>query len=585
MNKTDLKNRSLLPAFIMVLFTILLIVALIFRVYRADRDLGMLRIGKRQARLAAESGANFAIEKIREILSSTARVSSPETISASFFDGKLPIGKWFHYGLKTDAQFKILGVRKIASVDNKATPLINEGLRFQVIAEGKSQGNRYSISALVQLYDLVNTFAVFNSLNEYYYGTPFQPWIETAHSSESFRKANKQIISRGLITNRGICHDPNLLFNIFRFKGKSPFKSAKTGNEILDNYSRAYLRAGTSPCMGPLYCDSPIVIDTHTFWGPLQTSLYVFRRKGAKPRIDMNSTAYTVNSSMRLQIAAGKLEGKNVSNLIVDRDTPMYSSMIPSWKPDFSALKSLAKRHGIYIDSTGKGFYKGNPIDVDYHASKNHIYSDSYKSANSTSYEQDNIKEKYIVLSTDSRFNNVNNISASALNGSAIIYSERAIYIRGDIGNDLVIATPEHIYITGPTNVDSALNLFLIAKQGVALSTVDLENYIAKKQPGNDFIDAAREWIIRAIIYKPGAGVYTAIARPQKQDPISFIGLFGGKSLKIKIIGACLEGNLTRWINNTELGGLTINWNPSGINRLPIRPVVANILRTQTKSE
>jgi len=590
MKQDNLKTRSIIPAVIMVCFTGLLLTALVFRVLRADRDLGMIRVAERQARLAAESGSQYALEKIRKVLTSEAPIRSVTTMTASYFSDRITIDKWVKYGLKTDAKFRIVGIRNISSVDDKKTKLINESLRLQVITQGMSGGNTYSVSAIIQLYDIVPLFSVFNSLNEYYYGIPFQPWIETARSVKDFLTANIDILSLGHITERGICHDVKLLNSIYSINGKSPFKSPISGSKMFENYSRDYSMNGSSPCKGPLYCSSPIIMDTHQFYGPLQTALYLFRRKGARPRISVRNSVYTLNSSMRMQKAIGKLEGKNLSDIVVDRDTNLSSSYIPSWNPDFDMLKNFAKKWGIYIDADGNGYRNGTKTDVDYHAGERHIYSDSYKTANSTNYEQDDLTEKYIVLSTDSKYDRKNNLKASLLKGSGIIYSERAVYIRGEIGHDLVIVSPKHIYITGPTNVDSAFNLFLLARSGTAISTVDLEQYIKDEKPGIDFINAAREWIVRAIIYKPGAGVYTSSSRPQKNaagiiQPVTFKRVFAGHSLKIKILGSCIGGNLIRWINNVEKDGLTINWNPGGANRLPVRPIVANIIQSQTSQE
>ncbi|MDD3148242.1 MAG: hypothetical protein PHD82_13150 [Candidatus Riflebacteria bacterium] len=125
----------------------------------------------------------------------------------------------------------------------------------------------------------------------------------------------------------------------------------------------------------------------------------------------------------------------------------------------------------------------------------------------------------------------------------------------------------------------------MIAGEGTAISTVDLETHIREAKPGADFINAAREWLIKAVIYKPGAGVYTAESRPQKGTPINFRRLFAGESLKIRIQGACIGGNLQRWLDNTEPGTLLIQHVPGGCDRLSLRPISLNVLRLRTRPE
>jgi len=147
------------------------------------------------------------------------------------------------------------------------------------------------------------------------------------------------------------------------------------------------------------------------------------------------------------------------------------------------------------------------------------------------------------------------------------------------------VVTPGHIFITGPTNFDSNMNLLLIAGEGTALSTVDLERYIVENSANEEFIDAAREWQIRAAIYKPGAGVYTSTSRPQKGEPINFRRLFSGRSLKIHVHGACIGGNLQRWIDNTEENSLRITHNPQAVERLTVRPIALNVLRLRTRPD
>ncbi|HOI91242.1 MAG TPA: hypothetical protein PLK28_12105 [Candidatus Rifleibacterium sp.] len=579
------EKQSLLPILVMVGFTVVLVVALMVRVYRADRDLGMMRIASRQARLAAESGINHAIEKMRAAIVASDRAANPGALTAVFFADRLETDAWVQFGQKAEAWFRIISVRKVFAEDNPATPLLDESLQYQILSEGRCGRYRYSTSAVVQLYDLVKNFGVFGSLDEYYYGTPIQSWVEAAGSLDSFVGANAAVFNAGWLNRQGVCHDPVLLFKMFAPEGGDPFNAATGTMPLPYNYGRRFARAGESPCRGPLYCETPVVVDSHTFAGPVQTAMYFYRRGNSQPRIEQGNNAVAMNSSLRMQHAVDSLEGKNPSDVFVDRDSQGYNSFIPPWRPDFEHLRSLSRSRGIYIDADGKGFLNGKPHEIDYHPGEAHLFSDSYRGPNSTRYEQDELDEKYIVLSTDMRFKGFNNISAPNLQGARLIFSERSVYLRGDIGSDLVIVTPGHIFITGPTNIDSNLNLLLIAGEGTALSTVDLENYIKEANPGPEFISAASEWLIRAAIYKPGAGVYSAESRPQQGTPITFRRLFGGESLKIRIHGACIGGNLQRWVDNTEPGSLQITHVPAIADRLSLRPVSLNVLRMRTRPE
>lgn len=585
MNRLPDEKQSLLPVVVMICFTLLLVFAMIVKVYRADRDLGLMRIAGQQARLAAESGIDYAIEKMRVAANTSDRSANPEALSAVFFADQLETDRWIQFGQKTDAWFRIVSVRKVLTDNLATTELLDESLQFQVLSEGRCGRFRYSTAAVVQLYDLVKNFAVFSSLDEHYYGTPMQAQVENAGALDTFVSANSELFRAALINRQGICHDPLLLVKMFAPDGTDPFNPATGTQKLSENYGRRYLRDGVSPCVGPLYCESPVVVDSHTFLGPVQTALYFYRRGPSQPRIESGNSAVAMNSSLRVQHAVDNLEGKNPADVFVDCDSQGYASFIPPWRPDFDHLRKLAKTRGIYIDQTGKGYLNGQPGAIDYHPGEAHLFSDSYRGPNSTRFEQDELDEKYVVLSSEMRFQGFNNISATNLQGARLIFSERSVYLRGDIGSDLVIVTPGHLFITGPTNIDSNLNLFLIAGEGTAISTVDLETHINESRPGEEFIAAAREWLIKAVIYKPGAGIYTAESRPQKGKPINFRRLFAGESLKIRIQGACIGGNLQRWIDNTEPDSLQIHHVPGGADRLDVRPVSLNVLRLRTRPE
>jgi hypothetical protein len=414
---------------------------------------------------------------------------------------------------------------------------------------------------------------------------PIQPWIEHAQSLEAFVKANEKIFNNRLLDRFGVCYDPGLLVKMFAAPGSDPFKAVDEQQKLRGNYGITWFKDGKSPANGPIYCETPIVVDSHEFKAPVQTALYLFRRGSSQPVITQGNSVIAINSSLRVQQAADSLEGKNPPNMIVDRDSDLYSSYIPEWRPDFNYLRELAKKSGIYIDKEGKGHKNGNLIDVNYFPGEDHLFSDSYKTPNSTGWEQDELNNKHIVLSTDTRFEGYNNLSSENLGGARIIFSERSVYFRGDIGSDLVVVTPGHIFITGFTNVDSSLNLFLIGKNGTALSTVDLEKYISENNPEPEFVEAASEWLINALVYKPGAGIYTTTSRQLKFGALNFRRLFAGKSLKVRINGACIGGNLKRWMDNMEPNGVQVSWNKTAASRLSVKPVTANILRMRTRPE
>ena len=581
------KKQSLIPIFVMVGFSLLLIGSLLVKVYQADRDLGQLRSDKYQARLAAESAINYAVTKMCESIRTSDRPVEPSVLTAIFFEDRIPIDEWIKLGVKTKSYFRITSIRKLSIEDDENTKLIDEAQQYQIIAEGRCGLHCYSTAAIVQLYDLAKLFGVFQSLDEYYYGNPLVRYVSAFGSFNEFYKANREIFDSGRITSQGKILDPKLLISMYQQDGKSPFVTPES-SKILDNYGAFFNRGGVSPCNGPIYCGLPVVVDSHEFKAPVQTALYFYHRPGTEPVLKEKDTNYVrmMYSSPRIQHTSGNIEKRNLTKNFVDRDSIKYSSYIPSWRPDINHLKDLSKKRGIYIDSEGKGYQNGNPINVDYHPGVITMHSDSYLTPNSSKYEMDELKnEKYIVLASDVKYEGYNNIDGANLNGAKLIFSERSVYIRGEIGTDLIIVTPGHIFITGPTNIDSKLNLFLVAAQGTAISTVDLEDIIKKNNPTPDFIDAAREWNIRAVIYKPGAGVYSAASLDNKDSNtrINFLGIVGGKSIKLHIIGSCIGGNLQRWIDNTEFDSLVIDHDPDCAERLAVTPVTANILKLRTR--
>lgn len=587
MTKLTSEKQSLLPIAVMIVFTVLLIASLLFKVYQADRDLGQLRSEKYQARLAAESGINYTITKMCEAIRLSDRPVDPEVLTSMFFEDSISIDKWISFGVKTKSFFRVSSIRKLYIDDNEKTTLVDEGQQYQIIVEGKCGRHIYSTAAIVQLYDLAKIFGVFQSLDEYYYGNPLLPYIFAYGSFKDFYSANLKFFESGIITNQGKILDPNFLVKMYEPNGKAPFATPDVENKVSVNYGSYYSRNGISPCNGAVYCSTPVVIDNHTFNAPAQTALYFYRRPGTRPVLKSMNLERNMNSSPRVQHTSGNIEERNLTKYFVDKDSVKYSSFIPSWKPDIDHIRELCKNRGIYIDSEGKGFLNGQEIDIDYHAGFTNLFSDTYLKSNSSAYEQDElIDEKYIVLSSDTKFSGYNNISSQNLNGARILFSERSIFIRGEIGSDLVIATPGHIFLTGPTNIASNLNLFLIAAQGTAVSTSDLEDVIKSKNSSQNFIEAVREWKIKAIIYKPGAGFYSNASNASagvNSTNINFRGVAGGRSLKLHIVGSCIGGNLQRWIDNTETNSLVIDHNPNCAQRLAISPVTANVLRLRTR--
>ena len=583
MAKLTSERESLIPILVMVCFTILLVGALFIKVYHADRDLGILRSERYQARLASESGINYAVDKMREAIIKSERPVEPDALTSFFFEDAIPMEKWIQYGVKSKASFRVTSIRKMNIEDDEKTELIDEGNQYQVITEGKCGSHRYSTAAIVQLYDIARLFGVFKSLDEYYYGNPLSQYIQACGSFNEFYKLNSEYFDSGKITRHGKIVEPGLIVKMYEKDGKSPFK---TPNGIQENYGNKYSRNGISPSKGPLYCEMPVIVDNHEFLSPAQSALYFYHRPGTNPVLREENSVRKMYSSPRIQHTGGGVEKRNFTRFFVDRDAIRYSSFIPSWNPDIDHLRKMCKAHGIYIDGDGKGYLNGSQTDVDYHPGVSTTYSDSYLTYNSSDYEQDELKdEKYVVLSSDNKYQGYNNLSNFNLQGARMVFSERSVFIRGDIGSDLIIVTPGHIFITGPTNVDSSLNLFLIAGEGTAVSTVDLEQVVKKNGSDLEFIEAVREWQIRAVIYKPGAGVYTGESRIQKDSPINFRGIVGGKGLKRHIIGSCIGGNLQRWMDNCEKDSLIVEHDKTAIERMPVSPVTVNLLRMRTRQQ
>ncbi len=587
MSKTLKHKQPLLPVIILLIFSLILLISLVYRVNVADRDLGILRLEQKQARLAAESGVNFALTKIHQHINFSANSKSNKELIVEELWKELELNKWQQISPKNPAKFRITSIRKTSHTDDPNTVLIDEGLRYQILSEGKCKGHLYTTNALIQLYDLTKIFGVFSSLDEFYYGIPIQPWIELGQSLESFIERNEELFASNKINSFGICQTPELLYRVYEKGQESPFKNPRDDMEIIGNYGKYYEKSGISPSFGPMYSALPIIVDNHKFKAPIQTAYFFLKRSNTSPRMQEGNSLLNLHSSPSIQKVAKEFTGNNQSKYIIDKDADEHNPVIPPWRPDFNFYKKLSKSSvGIYINKDGKGFRNGEPIDVDYHPGTGDFYSDSYKTPNQAEPEQDQLNNKdFIVLSTANKFNEYNNLSKDNLKEAKIIYSERSVFIRGEVEGDLTIVTPGHIFITGPTNIDSNLNLMLIGRQGTAISTIDLERIIQSDNSTDEFINAAREWIIKAIIYKPGAGIYTTKTLANNSQKINFKGLFRGESLRLKIFGACIGGNLTRWLDNTETSGLEIHHLTNAADRLINRPYGVNILKLQTKPE
>ncbi|NLI79645.1 MAG: hypothetical protein GX442_24775 [Candidatus Riflebacteria bacterium] len=574
---------STFPVMVMVAFTVLLVAALGVRVYLADRDLAQERISQMQAALAAESGLQATVQAMHDALAATfPSPDSPDELIQTFL-ARVPMDRWTGAGLRGDAAFRITQIKRVPELDRPETPLHDEGGLFSITAEGRAGRFRFRSTGVVAVTNLGRQFAVVNSLNQHFYGMPLLPWITLAKGLEKFVKANAALFAAGDLTPTGLCHSPGLLYQMFMPEGKDPFAPPAGTSGLTGNYGRSWSRSGVSPCYGPLYCLTPLVVDTYTFWGPVQTALYLYRRTNGKPQIQTPDAVLALHSSRRVQAAADSREGENPPDWFVDRDAQPATAYRQPWRPDFAALRTFARHQGIYVDASGKGYLRGEPLEVDFHPGTHKEYSESYLTPTSVLPEQDVEDDRHIVLSTAPRFQEVNNLDTASLKGARILFSESSIYLRGEIGGDLVIVTPRHIFLTGSVNPDTHFHVFLVAGEGVGLSTTDLEKVIEEQKAGPDFAAAAGYWLINASLYKPGAGWYGTWSKPAGSGaPVEPGGVLTRSPLRLEITGACLEGNLQRWLNYAGRDGVQVKWTPAALDRLPVIPYSVNLFRTRT---
>lgn len=564
-------------------FTGLLFIILAARVYLADRDLAMDRVREQQSMLAAESGVNFALSRMRHALVQPEPAILPEIIVPQAFESAIQTGRWRRIGGQTEAWFRVTEIRRILVPDRRETPLLDESAQFRIISEGRCGRHLSRTTGIVLLTDLVRRFGVVNSLNMYYYGIPLQPWIGNSGGLDAFMAANDDLFRRDVVSPRGLIFDSRMLARVYLPSEADSFALPTGTASVGGSYGRFYVRDGESPCHGPLYCQTPVIVDTHRFFGPVQTAGWFFRRGSAKPVIDDGQMVVALTSSRRIQLATDNLEGEMPPGAAVDQDSQPNSSYIAPWRPDFAALRAAAKRTGIYIDADGKGYHRGEPTDIEYHPGNHHAFSETYLDATSIAVEQDEVDEGFVVLSTAIRYGERNNLDAAALRGARLVFSERSVFMRGEIGDDVMVVTPRHIYLTGSTNDEGNYNLFLVAGQGIALSLADLEAHVTEKQPSQSFVAAAVRWKIRAVMYKPGAGWYGSWSQtPANGKSVRPTGVLGVRSISLDIEGACIEGNIKRWIDHAAPKGVQVRWNPKLGNRLPMQPLTANLLKMRS---
>jgi hypothetical protein len=111
MSRVPDEKQSLIPLIVMICFTLSLVLALFYRVYQADRDLGLMRVAGRQARLAAESGVNYAVERMRAAVTASDRSADPAALTSLFFSENIEGTEWLKFGQKSMAAFRVISIR------------------------------------------------------------------------------------------------------------------------------------------------------------------------------------------------------------------------------------------------------------------------------------------------------------------------------------------------------------------------------------------------------------------------------------------------------------------------------------------
>ncbi|MBF0409822.1 MAG: hypothetical protein HQM10_20945 [Candidatus Riflebacteria bacterium] len=573
-----LARKPHFPLTVMVIFFFILCAALGLRVYYIDSEIASRQIAETQSLMAAHAGIHFGITKIRQAIEKSGE-SKPSIME------ELLSPRWRNAGVYTDSYFRILEVRPLPGADNPETPLIDESSLYRIESEGRSAGHSSRVWGTVSVVPVARRFAVFNSLNEYYYGKPITPWIQEFKTLENFRKENFSLFQNNTINNFGICHDPEFIVKLYKPGEADPFNPPKGGSKLKGNYgSMYYSRDGISPCNGPLYCETSIIVDNHQFFGPVQTASYLYRRSASRPSMKIGDIIHAIPSSRRIQKIVDNLEADLPEGPFIDADTVPKTAFMAKWRPDYEVLRGKAIKDGLYIDSTGKGFLRGQKIDTDFHLEAKQIYSDTYLTSNESQLRQDEMSGGVITLSTPNKFQGINNISADILKGSSILFSENSLSIRGEIGNDLTMVTPGHIFITGSVNSENSHNLLMIAGNGIAIDTSDLENFIQDQKPSQETLSSVSKWTIKAVLYRPGAGCYGNWARRQvdNKEVLIPVSAARGERVSIQIVGATVDGNLQRWVDYQAFDGLKVDWKPNSVDRLSFVPVSVNLLKIRT---
>ncbi|MFZ2959833.1 MAG: hypothetical protein WA705_23390 [Candidatus Ozemobacteraceae bacterium] len=570
-------HRPSFPIAVMIGFFCLLCFSMAGKVYLIDRELAARRLALVEARLAAEASLHAGLVKIRKSMGESGDLIPRLTSEI------LPTA-WRRFGQMTDGAFRLVEMRNLPGIDDPSTLLVDEAALFRITGEGKSGGDFYRAWGIIGTVPIVKKFAVFNSLNEFYYGRPIQPWVRESGSLDEFRRVNAALFENGRLNTRGLSYDPDLLVKMFRPQGPDPFQLPDGKAPFQGNFgSMFYTRAGDSPCWGPLYCRTPMVVDGHLFHGPVQTASYLFRRGTGQARIQQkDGTVYAVPSSRRIQLAVDHLEGDLPAGPFTDADTFPKTAYLSPWRPDFASLRAYARKEGVYIDGNGKGFLRGEPMAANFHFAVRKLYSEAYLTSVSPRLVQDEVIDGTITLSTPSKFGNHNNLDAPELKSVRVLFSETSIFLRGEIGADLMVVTPRHLFLTGSINNERSFNLFLVGGEGASLATNDLEDFLYESGATPETAVAARQWEIHAVLYKPGAGWYGNWSRPMDVSDIPVPdGLGNGRRVSVLIRGACLEGNLSRWIEHASPEGVKIEWRPDAIDRLPFQPVSVNMFRSR----
>ncbi|MBF0546769.1 MAG: hypothetical protein HQM08_20145 [Candidatus Riflebacteria bacterium] len=578
MNKiVFLARKPHFPLTMMILFFFFLCVVLALRVYFLDSELATRQISEIQAMLAGQAGVHIGITRIRQEIAKEGGTRLPVVED-------LMSPRWRPIGLFSDSGCRILEVRPLPGVDNPATPLIDESSLYRIESEGRSGSSNYRVWGTIGIIPIVKRFAVFNSLNEYYYGKPLLPWIQEFGNLENFRKSNFSLFQSGILNNFGVCYDPDFLIKLFKTGEPDPFNPPTGKDKFKGNYGTMFFsREGPSPCNGPLYCQTPIVIDNHQFFGPIQTASYLYRRGTSRPSLKVANSVLAIPSSRRIQKILDNLEAELPEGPFVDADSTPKTAFLTTWKPDYESIRQKAKKDGLYIDPQGRPYLRGEKLDMDYHFENQQIFSESYLTSNESEWRQDEISGGFVTLATANRFDGKNNLAAEVLKGVSVVFSENSVFIRCEIGGDMVLCTPRHILLTGSVNSESGFNLLMIAGNGIGISTKDLEKYIEEQKPPLETIQAATQWIINAVLYRPGAGWYGSWAHQLSQGQSLNPASEGkGEKVSLKIVGACIEGNLQRWFDNAGKDGIKVDWKPTAVDHLPFVPVSVNLLRIRT---